>query len=298
MIIDLAQVFLDGLMLGAPYALLGLGFTLTFGVMRRLNLAYGPTAMLGVYAGVGVGALLPDWRVPSLAATLLASVLAGLYVERLCFRAIRGGSALASMVSSFAVWMQIEEVVAQFAEVRAHPVKAPAAFESFFLGPLYVRRDYLVMLVAAGALMGGLWALLYRTRWGRAVRALSEHPVAARLMGVNVGRVSLQAFLLASALGGAAGYSIAASQGQITPFFGLWVTIKGLTVMILGGLGSIPGAVAGGLILGVVESHALWYLGGDSRDLAAYALLFAFLVFRPRGLFKSAAGAAPSVERA
>jgi len=298
MILDLAQAFLHGLMLGASYALLGLGFTLTFGVMRRLNLSYGPTAMLGVYAAVGASALFPGAFLLALAATLLVSLLVGLYVERLCFWAIREGAPLASMVSSFAIWMQLEEVVALLTQARAHPVSGPVPAGSWLLGSLLVRSDYLSMLAGALILMAALYGLLYRTRWGRAVRALAEQSVAARLMGVNVNRLSIQAFLLASAVGGLAGYGIAITQGQVTPFFGLWVTIKGLTVMVLGGLGSIPGAIAGGLILGVVEAQALWYLGGDSRDLAGYALLFSFLVLRPRGLLRTAAAADPALERA
>ena len=126
--------------------------------------------------------------------------------------------------------------------------------------------------------------LLQRTRFGLAVRAVSEDPRAARFMGIDVSAVMFLAFAIASAFGGVAAYLIVAADGQITPLFGLWATFKGLIAMMLGGMGSIPGAILGGLLLGVVEAQSLWYLGAEYRDLSAYFLLFLFLVFRPGGL--------------
>ena len=117
------------------------------------------------------------------------------------------------------------------------------------------------------------------------MRAVAENPKAARLTGINVSRVSSAIFTLSSAFGGFVAYFIALSLHQITPGFGLWATVKGLIVMILGGMGSIPGAIVGGLLLGIIELQALWYLGAGYRDMAAYLILFLFLIARPRGLF-------------
>jgi branched-subunit amino acid ABC-type transport system permease component len=141
------------------------------------------------------------------------------------------------------------------------------------------------MWVSAAVFTGFLSWLIYRTRFGRTMRAVAHNAHAARVLGLNVNRIGFQAFLLASALGGVAGYQIVVSQGQFTPFFGLWATIKGLIVMIIGGMGSIPGAIVGGLLLGVVEIQADWFLGSEFRELVAYFLLFAFLVLKPGGLF-------------
>ena len=116
------------------------------------------------------------------------------------------------------------------------------------------------------------------------MRAVAENPLAARFMGLNTGLIVLVAFALASVIGGIAGFLIAASDEQITPLFGLWATLKGLIAMMLGGMGSIPGAILGGLLLGVIETHSLWYLGAEYRDLVAYGVLFTFLIFRPGGL--------------
>jgi branched-subunit amino acid ABC-type transport system permease component len=141
------------------------------------------------------------------------------------------------------------------------------------------------MLACAAAASFGLHWLLSRTRFGLAVRAVVDQPDAARLAGVNVPRVMLLVFALASALGGLAGYLIVAAHEQVTPMLGMWSTLKGMIAMMLGGLGSLPGAVVGGLALGVLEAHSQWLAGPQYRDLVAYLVLFALLALRPAGLW-------------
>ena len=284
MIVDFVQNTLDGIFVGSSYSLLAIGFTLIFGVMRRLNLSYGPSIMLGIFAGTLVYLELEAGLLAVAAVTLLGSVMAGLYVERMCFWAVRRGAGLASMVSSFAIWMQLEEIVTVVFPERTYPFPPLADFSLYF-GELFVRGDHLIMFVCAAAITVGLHLFLYRTRFGLALRAVSRNPAAAAFVGINTGLVLFSAFALASAIGGVAGYLIAGADQQITPYFGLWATFKGLIAMTLGGMGSIPGAIAGGLLLGIIEAHCGWYLGTEYRDLAAYAVLFAFLVFRPGGLF-------------
>ena len=282
--VDFIQNTLDGIFVGSSYALLAIGFTLIFGVMRRVNLSYGPSIMLGVFVGTLAYLELQAGLLLVAAATVAGSVVAGLYVERLCFRAIRRGAALASMVSSFAIWMQIEEVVTVFFPERTYPFPPLAEF-TVEIGPFFARGEHLAMFGCATAITALAHLLLHRTRYGLALRAVSKNPMAARFMGIDTGRVMVFAFVLASAVGGLAGYLIAATDQQVTPLFGLWATFKGLIAMTLGGMGSMLGAVAGGLLLGVIEAHGAWYLGTEYRDLAAYAVLFAFLVLRPGGLF-------------
>src|SRR5262249_25721568 len=150
------------------------------------------------------------------------------------------------------------------------------------LGPVLLRSDALLMWLGATALTLTLFGFLYRTRTRLAIRALAESHEAAALMGINGAAGSAATFLLAWAVGGVAGVLIAASHRQVTPYFGLWATVKGLTAMLVGGAGSLPGAVAGGLALGVVEVLALTYLGGQFRDLVAYAALFVVAALSPR----------------
>ncbi len=290
--IDIVQNFLDGIMVGSSYALLGLGFSLIFGVLRRVNLAYGSTILIGVFAGSTLLRVMPGQPILALLATIGMTVMAGIYVERLCFRLIPQEAVLASMVSSFAIWMQLDELVIQspWSQTYAYPFPSPFDLGTLELGPFVARIDYLLMWGAALVVMLALWWIVFRTRFGRSTRAVSSNIDAARMLGLNVHRIGFQAFVLASVIGGIAGYLIAVSQQQVTPYFGLWATIKGLIVMIIGGMGSIPGAIVGGLLLGVVEIQADWYLGAGYRELVAYFLLFAFLIFRPGGIFGRTGG--------
>ncbi|HEV8675338.1 MAG TPA: branched-chain amino acid ABC transporter permease [Methylomirabilota bacterium] len=280
--IDFLQALIDGVMLGATYALLGLGFTLIFGVLGRLNLAFGPTILVGISAGSLAHRAWPGLGLTVVAVSLGAALVAGLYVERCAFRPLRHQAPVVSMVASFAVAMQLQELVALAAPSRTMPFPAPAWLPALALGPVLLRPDALLMWGGATVLLLALFTLLYRTRFGAAVRAVSESPEGAALVGIDVGALGMAAFLLASAVGGVAGLLIAQSHQQVTPYFGLWATVKGLTAMLLGGAGSLAGAVAGGLVLGVVETETLWYLGGQFRDLVAYALLLVAIAARPR----------------
>jgi branched-chain amino acid transport system permease protein len=212
------------------------------------------------------------------------AALAGVYVERLCFAPMGFGAGIASMVSSFAIWMQLEQAMILLLPRHTYPFPSLAAAEPWEVGPFFMRGDQLVMLACAVALSAGLYLLLYRSRFGLALRAIISNPTAAHLVGVDVKRAMLGAFALASAVGGLAGYLVLAVDQQVTPMFGMWATIKGLIAMMLGGLGSIPGAIVGGLLLGIIEMQSQWYLGPQFRDLIAYFLLFACLVLRPGGL--------------
>ncbi len=288
--IDAVQNTLDGLMIGSSYALLALGFTLTFGVMRRLNLAYGATIMAGVYLGTWLF-LEQDAGVATAGiAAVGGAILAGLYVERVCFAPLSERAALASMVSSFAIWMQLEEAAMLALPRHTYPFPALVSGEPLALGPLALRLEHLLMLGSAVAIGAGLYFVLQRTRFGRALRAITDNALAARLLGMGVGAMRMRAFALAAAVGGIAGLLIATTDQQVTPMLGMWATIKGLVAMMLGGLGSLRGAVAGGLLLGVVETHAQWYFGPQVRDLVAFLLLFACLAVRPSGLFGARGG--------
>ena len=271
-------------MIGSSYSLLAIGFTLIFGVMRRLNLSYGPSIMLGAFLGTLVYLEFQAGNFVVALATIFGAIAAGIYVERVCFWAIRRGAAAASMVSSFAVWMQLEEIVTVFFPERTYAFPPMIEAEPITFGPFFLAVENVIMFGSAVLLTVLLHFCLYRTRFGLALRAVSENPRAAEFMGINIGAIMFGAFVAASAFGGVAAYLIISTDGQITPMFGLWATFKGLIAMMLGGMGSIPGAILGGLLLGVIESNSLWYLGAEYRDLSAYFVLFVFLVLRPGGI--------------
>lgn len=282
--VDFIQNCIDGIMFGSAYALLAIGFTLIFGVMRRLNLAYGPSIMLGAFFGTFLYVQWDAGVVAVAAATIGGTILVGVYVERLCFRAISQKATLASMVSSFVIWMQLEELSTLLLPERTYPFPPLGSPTVYEFGPFFLRSEHLIMFLVAVSLVFLLHFMLYRTRFGLMVRAISEDPEAARYMGINLNAVLFWAFVFVSTIGGVSGYLILSTDQQITPLFGLWATFKGLVAMMLGGLGSLPGAILGGLLLGVVEAQSLWYLGNDYRDLTVYFLLLLVLVLRPGGL--------------
>lgn len=282
--VDLAQNTLDGLMVGASYALLAVGFTLIFGVMRRLNLAYGPTIMAGVYLGTAAFISLGAPTLVVLVVVIIGAALVGLYVERLCFRPFGEGARTASMVASFALWMQLEEAATHLLPQHMNPFPPLLATQPLEIGPLLLRADHLVMLAATLLIAGAVTYLLARTKLGLAIRAVIDQPRAAAIVGIHVERVMMLTFVLASAIGGVAGFLIAATDGQVTHMIGMWATTKGLVAMMLGGLGSVKGAIAGGLLLGILEAHAQWFLGPQVRDMVAWGLLFVLLAFWPGGL--------------
>ncbi len=289
------QTLLDGLAAGAAYALLGVGFTLMFGVMRRLNLSYGATLMFGGYLGALLAARAGD-ALPSGVLALLGAVvtvagatIAGLYVERLCFAPLRGRSGVAAMVSSFAVWMQVEALASLLLPRHTNPYPAPFDLAPLDIAGLSLRPEHLLTFAVAALAALALHRLLTASRFGLALRTLSDNAAAAQAVGIDARRVTLLAFLLASALGGLGAWLVLVADQQVTPMFGMWSTAKGLIAMMLGGLGSIPGAVIGGLLLGVVEATGQALFGPQIRELIAYGLLFLVLVARPGGLLGRAA---------
>jgi branched-chain amino acid transport system permease protein len=283
--IDLVQNTIDGVMIGSSYGLFAIGFTLIFGVMRRLNLSYGPTIMIGAYFGTVLYLDYDAGLLAVAAAVVVGSVIAGIYVERLCFAPMKAGAGIASMVSSFAIWMQLEQAAILVLPRHTYPFPSLTGGGPIEFGPFFMRPDHVIMLVSALALAAAVQLTLYRTHYGLGLRAVIANPVAANLVGVNVKRSIMLAFAGASAVGGVAGFLVLAVDQQVTPMFGMWATLKGLIAMMIGGLGSVPGAVIGGILLGIVEVHSHWQFGPQVRDLFAYFLLFAFLVLRPGGLF-------------
>ena len=285
MMTDFMQNCIDGIMVGSGYSLLALGFTLVFGVLKRINLSYGPSIMLGAYVGTWSFLNISEniWLI--LITTVIATVFIGIYVEQICFRAVSINNSIASMVSSFAIWMQLEEIALHLLPERTYPY--PAFFHSMLLeiGPFTLRSEFLFMFIIVLVLLVILNVFIYRTRFGLALRAYSDNQSASVYMGINGSPVLFFAFIIVSIIGGIAGFLILSADSQITPFFGLWATFKGLIAMMLGGIGSLTGAVIGGLILGVIETNAFWYGDPVIRDISSFLLLFLMLIFRPGGIF-------------
>jgi branched-chain amino acid transport system permease protein len=290
--LDFLQSVSDGVLFGATYALIGIGFTLVFGVMHKLNLAYAAASVGAAYAGLLIlGAFwaeTPAWIV-FLGAFLAGGVL-GWLVYLTCFHFIPSSNALATLMATVGMLLLIDEVVVHASD--GMPLNYPALFSDVMIrmGEYTLRGDLLLVFTISVLCMIGLLALLYRTRLGLATRAVAQQPIAAQLCGIRVERVNAATFVITGLLGGLAGAMIGASVGALSPLLTGPLTVKGLIVTVIGGLGSIPGAIVAGLLVGGFESVFQTFRGVTERDLYVMLLLFVFLFFRPGGIFAAKGG--------
>jgi branched-chain amino acid transport system permease protein len=289
--LDLLQSILDGVMFGATYALIGIGFTLVFGVMHKINMAYAAASVGGAYCGLlvlVVAKAAPAWAV--FLAAFVAGGVIGYVVYLTCFHFIPLASPLATLMSTVGMLLLIDEIIVHTTD--GMPQNYPAMFDDVMLqaGELTIRGDLALIFAVGVVCMAGLLLLLYRTRLGLATRAVAQQPVAAQLCGIRVGQVNAATFVITGLLGGLAGALIGASVGALSPLLTVPLTVKGLIVTVIGGLGSIPGAIVAGLLVGGFENLFQQFRGVTERDLYVMLLLFVFLVFRPGGIFASSAG--------
>lgn len=288
--LDFFQSIVDGILFGATYSLIGIGFTLIFGVMHKLNMSYAAASIGGAYSGLLALLAVPGspWAVFPLAC--MAGGVIGYLVYLFCFRFIPLATPLATLMSTVGMMLLIDEIIVHL--TAGMPVNYPAAFDGtpIAIGDFLIRGDLLLVFGVSVAAMAVLMALLYRTRLGLATRAVSQQPVAAQLCGIRLGRINALTFVLTGMLGGIAGAMIGASVGLLSPLLTVPVTVKGLIVTVIGGLGSIPGAIIAGLFVGAFENLFQYLRGVTERDIYVMLLLFVFLVFRPGGLFGNRAG--------
>lgn len=289
------QQVLNGLTLGGTYALVALGYTLIFGVLEIVNMAHGEVFMLGAFAGYFLVVHLgwPVWL--ALPGGMLAAAVAGALLEFTALRPLRrkGVDRLSALISTIGLSILIQNLVLKWLGPDPRSFRAALTDAApLRFGALVVSRANLLVLAVSVLLMLGLNFLLRRTRVGKGLRAVSENPDTAALLGVNVAGMVLSAVMLASALGGAAGVLVGLQFVSVRPDMGFTYGLKGLAVIILGGLGSVPGAVVGGLIIGMIEVLAVAYGGSSWRDAVAFGALFLILLVRPTGLFGRAAALA------
>jgi branched-chain amino acid transport system permease protein len=285
---ELPQQIANGIFQGAIYALFATGYALIFGVLDVLNLAHAAIFMWGAMVAWWLMAVV---LLPLPAALLLATLFAGVLgvvLDRVAFAPLRRRAAphLSPLISSLAVATILQGLAFGFfgADVHTYP---PSALSSgvVTLGSVVIGWVQLLVLALAVVLMLLVRWLIRATRYGRAVRAIAENPRAARLLGIHVERAIGQTFFLASALGGVAGVLYGLTFNSAVFSMGEPVELRGLAIIILGGMGSIPGAVVGGFALALVEVFSVAFLASQYRDAIAFAVLFLVLVLRPTGLF-------------
>jgi branched-subunit amino acid ABC-type transport system permease component len=287
-LLDLMQSVFDGVMFGATYALIGIGFTIIFGVMHKINLSYAAASIGAAYLSLLVVQVAPAPLVYLLAA-LMGGVL-GALVYFICFRFLPINNPLATLMSTVGMLLMLEEAIVH--ATAGMPQNYPAVFSGvvFDVGPFMLRGDLMFVFGLGCVAMVCLKLMLQKTRLGLATRAVAQQPVAARLCGMSVSTTNATTFIIAGLLGGTAGAMTGAAIGVLSPLLTLPLTVKGLVVTVIGGLGSIPGAILAGLVVGGVENLFQFLRGVSERDIYVMLMLFAFLVFRPGGLFAAPGG--------
>jgi branched-chain amino acid transport system permease protein len=287
-LLDLSQSVIDGVLFGTTYSLIGIGFTLIFGVMHKINLSYAAASIGAAYLSLIVVTAVPTPLVYASAA-VMGGVL-GWLIYLICFRFIPLNNPLATLMSTVGMLLAIEELISHL--TYGMPQNYPALFASsnFEIGQFFLRGDLIFVFGLGCVAMVVLMQLLKRTRLGLATRAVAQQPVAAQLCGMSVNTTNASTFIIAGLLGGTAGAMAGAAIGVLSPLMTLPLTVKGLVVTVIGGLGSIPGAIVAGLIVGGAENLFQFLRGVSERDIYVMLLLFVFLVFRPGGLFAAPGG--------
>jgi branched-chain amino acid transport system permease protein len=293
------QNLINGLSLGSIYALIALGYTLVYGILRLINFAHGDLFMLAAYAALGAATALGVGILPGngpaagswgsfaviLAAAMLAAGLAGWLVERLAYRPLRGQPRLNLLITAVGVSLLLENSVQAW---NPNPLKFPELMHDVPLlrvsGAQFGSVD-LVVLLTTLTLLVGLEFWVHKTRQGRAMRALSHSHETAALLGIPVDRIIALTFVVGSALAAAAAVLYGIKYPKVDPLMGVLPGIKAFVAAVLGGIGNLRGAVLGGLILGLAETLVAAYGASTWRDALAFGLLIVILLFKPAGLF-------------
>lgn len=282
------QQLVNGLTLGSTYSLIALGYTLIMGVLNIVNMAHGEVFMFGAFVGLFLVTYLKlNIFVAMLGAALTGAIL-GIILERVALRPLRrkAVSHLAPLISTIGVSIFLESVALKFFGPQSRDF--PSAFSAVYnLGPMRISLVQVVILAISFSLMVVLRFWLAKTKIGKALRATAENIETANLLGVNTNRIIVLTVALASALGAVAGVLVGLSTNAVEPTMGITMGLKGLAVLILGGMGNITGAMLGGLILGIAEVFSVAYGSSSYRDAVAFGMIILILFIRPQGLFGS-----------
>ncbi len=295
----LLQQIVNGLVQGSVYALVALGYTMVYGILGLINFAHGEVVMIGAMIAMTVlQALLTAAMAPVLAVLLslltamAACMVLGYGIERIAYRPLRNAPRLAPLITAIGVSIVLQNVAMMIWGREYHSFPLPFNSASHQLAGAIVNDVQIAIVIVALLIMVALMWLVHRTRMGRAMRAVSENPAAAALMGVDINRVISVTFMLGSALAAVAGFMVSANYGIVHYYMGFMLGLKAFTAAVLGGIGNLRGAMLGGVLLGLIESLGAGYigditggfLGSNYQDVFAFFVLIAVLILRPSGL--------------
>jgi branched-chain amino acid transport system permease protein len=293
------QLTVNGIILGSIYALIALGYSMVYGILKLLNFAHGDVYMIGSFIGFGVltllgGSLSPDIPVAALVlcmflVAMVGAGVLGVVIERFAYRPLRNAPRIAPLISALGVAFFLENSALLLfgAQYRNYDGFDLISYNGLHLGGdtgVFVSYLGLFVISSAVALMVALIGLVRYTQFGKAMRAVSYDREAAAMMGIDPDRVIATTFFVGSALAGAAGVMFGLLFSQIFHLMGFIAGLKGFTAAVVGGIGSLPGAMLGGLLVGLVESWATGYLNGNVSDLVVFGILIGFMLIKPTGL--------------
>ncbi len=280
---DLCQYTLNGLAQGSIYALIALGYTMVYGIIKLINFAHGEFYMIGAFIGFAcISAGFPLWIAMPLA--MIGSGLVAALVERLVYRPIRNAGRITALITALGVSLFFQ--YSGQLTIGAEPKAFPSVIENttYDLGDVYIETNMIIIMVLTALLMVFLYWLVGHTKVGKAMRATSFDVGTAELMGINSNRIISFTFFIGAAFAGAAGVLVGMYYNTIDPLMGMIPGIKAFVAAVLGGIGIIPGAVVGGLVLGLAENLVTGFWVSTYRDAIAFGILILILVIRPSGL--------------
>uniref|UniRef100_UPI00055CA920 branched-chain amino acid ABC transporter permease n=1 Tax=Anaerovorax odorimutans TaxID=109327 RepID=UPI00055CA920 len=274
----------NGISLGSIYALIALGYTMVYGIIKLINFAHGDVYMIGAYIGFAATTYAQLGFFPALIISMAACAVLGVFVERIAYKPLRNSSRIAVLITAIGVSLLMEYVMMFFvgAEVRSYPkLLSERVFE---IGNVYIKAQQLYIIATAIILMIVLQFIVHKTKTGKAMRAVSIDKDAAQLMGIKVDRTISFTFAIGSAFAGAAGVLVGIYYNSIDPLMGIMPGLKAFVAAVFGGIGSIPGAMIGGLGIGIMETLVSGYWNSMYRDAAVFAFLIIILILKPAGL--------------
>jgi branched-chain amino acid transport system permease protein len=289
---EFLQQLVNGVTLGCVYALIALGYTMVYGILRLINFAHGDVYMLGAFFALYAARWLGAASEPSMLKAALVLLIAmagcglvGLVIERCAYKPVRKSSRLSALITAIGVSLLLENggILIFGPDPKFFPQIVVASNLALGAGVTISNQQVIILVVSLG-LMFGLRFIVLRTRVGKAMQAVSHSHIAASLMGISVDRIVTFTFVLGSMLAAAAGVLVALQNPKIDPLMGIMPGLKAFVAAVLGGIGNIPGAVIGGLVMGIAEVMVVGYLSPTYRDAIAFILLILILLVRPAGI--------------
>lgn len=278
------QQLVNGLSLGSIYALIALGYTMVYGIIKLINFAHGDIYMLGAYCAFLITTYCGLGFIPALLISMVFCGVVGVLIERIAYKPLRHATRITALITAIGVSYVLEYATQYImgSEVRTYPKLLTSA--SFHLGPVTITMQQVYIFVITVILMIVLQFIVQKTKMGRAMRAVSVDEDAARLMGIDVDKTISFTFLLGSALAGVAGVLVGIYYNSINPLMGMTSGLKAFIAAVFGGIGSIPGAMIGGLFIGIAETMVTAYGSSLYKDAIVYIILILILILKPAGL--------------